>query len=148
MSLKKRSISSPSKFKYISRAKDVPATQGMLHLVRSELKADVRGLRSEMNSRFDQVDARFDQIDSRFSQMDSKFSQMESKFNSKFNQMDSKFEQVLSAVARVGTLVEEQNSRNSVVLEGLTGLWQRQDRLETRMDKVESTVRSIARSRT
>jgi chromosome segregation ATPase len=153
MPMKKRAAPSQSnpKFKFTSRSKDLPASQGMLHLVRSELKADIRGLHSEMNSRFDQVDARFNQIDARFNQIDSRFKQMDSKFSqmdSKFNQMDSKFEQVLSAVARVGTGVEEQNSRNRVVLEGLTGLWQRQDRLETRVDKVESTVRSIARPRT
>jgi hypothetical protein len=29
--------------KFSTRAKDLPASQGMLHLVRSELKTDIRG---------------------------------------------------------------------------------------------------------
>jgi hypothetical protein len=68
--------------------------------------------------------------------------------------MDAKFETVLAAVhhvaaevARVGVLVEEQNSRNQIVLEGLTGLAQRQDRVELRVTDVENLVRSISRSR-
>lgn len=101
---------------WISKAKDVPATQGMLKLVRSELKA-------EMKAGFRQVD-------------------------SKFAQMDSKFEQVLSEVARVGSLVEEQNSRNQIVLEGLTGLFQRQDRLEIQVNESNNLIQNLgARSR-
>lgn len=137
-------------FNFAPRAKDLPATQGMLQLVRTELKADIRELRSEtkagfqqMESRFNQIDAKFNQIDSRFSQMDSKFSQMDSRFS----QMDSKFERVLSEVARIGVLVEEQNSNNRVVLEGLTGLWQRQERIEGRVGDVEKLVRSVAHPR-
>ncbi len=91
----------------------------MLHLVRSELK-------SEMKSGFKKVDAQFKEVDARF------------------DKMESKFEQVLSEVARVGILVEEQNSKNRVVLEGLTGLFQRQERLEGRVDQVEDLVQSIA----
>lgn len=70
-----------SDWKYTARTKDLPATHGMLHLVRSELKSDLRSLRSEMRSGFDQIDARF-------------------------NQTDSKLERVLSEVARIATIVE------------------------------------------
>src|SRR4051812_30210090 len=95
-----------SEFKYRARLKDLPASQGMLQLVRNELKADLRGLRAEMKSGF--------------------------------NGADSRFEQVLSEVARVGLHVEEQNSRNQIVLEGLSGLFQRQERVEFRLDGVEN----------
>jgi archaellum component FlaC len=154
--------------KFNMRAKDLPATQGMLQLVRSELKAEMRsGFRkvdarfnqmeanfsgidarfktidarfNEVDARFSEVDARFNQIDARFSEIDARFSQVDSRLNT----FDSKFEQVLSEIARVGFLVEEQNSRNLVVLEGLTGLFQRQERLETRVDGIDSLVQSIA----
>ncbi len=98
-----------SEYPWIAQAKDLPAKQGMLQLVRSELKSEMK---------------------------------------SGFRQVDSKLEQVLSEVSRVGLLVEEQNSRNSVVLEGLTGLWDRQKRVESRVDEVEKSVQSIARTRT
>jgi methyl-accepting chemotaxis protein len=112
--------------KLSAKSKDLPATHGMLDHVRSELKADIRGLRSEMKSGFRQVDSRFEQIDSRF------------------EQIDSKLEQVLSQVSRIGTLVEEQNSRNQVVLEGLTGLYRRQDRIELEVGEIRNTVYSLA----
>jgi methyl-accepting chemotaxis protein len=140
--------------KLSAKSKDLPATHGMLDHVRSELKADIRGLRSEMksgfrqmDSRFEQVDSRFEQVDSRFEQIDARFEQMNSRFSqvdSRFEQIDSKLEQVLSQVSRVGTLVEEQNSRNQVVLEGLTGLYRRQDRIELEAGEIRNTVYGLA----
>ncbi len=115
---------------FLASAKDLPASQGMLQLVRTELKADIRSLSSEMKAGFSQMDARFKQVDS------------------KFNQVQSQLDHVLSDVARIGFLVEEQNANNRVVLEGLTGLWQRQERVETRVDDVEKFVRWIAQTRT
>ncbi len=126
-----------------SRTQDLPATQGMLQLVRSESKADLRELRSEMKSGFKKIDASFNQIDARFNQIDARFNQNDSRFDA----TDAKLERVLSEVSRIGILVEEQNSRNRVVLEGLTGLWQRQDRVETRLDEVEKLVQSFSRAR-
>ena len=137
MPKKKVSKESETKLQFVSSSKDLPATQGMLQLVRTELKADIRSLSSEMKAGFSQIDSRFSQIDSRFSQVDSKF-----------NLMDSKFERVIADVARIGVLVEEQNANNRIVLEGLTGLWQRQERVEVRVDDVEKFVRSIGRPRT
>lgn len=93
-----------SKTRFETRSKDLPATQGMLQLVRNELKSDTQALRSEMNSQFKQVD-------------------------SKIEQVLGVVHQVAAEVARVGTLVEEQNSRNEVVLEGLSVLFHRQDLL-------------------
>ncbi|MGZ6311139.1 MAG: hypothetical protein ACXWOH_10935 [Bdellovibrionota bacterium] len=67
--------------------------------------------------------------------------------DSKFERLFSEFAHVASQVARIGVLVEEQHSNNRVVLEGHAGLWQRQDRLEARVEGVEKLVRSIARSK-
>ena len=39
----------------------------------TELRLDVRDLRTDMNRRFDHVDARFVQLDARFAQVDTKF---------------------------------------------------------------------------
>lgn len=128
-------------------AREVPATQGMLRLVRSELKADIRGLRSEMKSGFAKVDARFNQIDARFNQLEARFCGIDSKFNendSRFNQIDSKLEQILSQVSQTLLIVEEQNSRNKVALEGLTNLFQRQSHLEVRQNDVESVIQGLA----
>lgn len=105
----------------VPQSKDLPATQGMLYLVRTELKEDMAELRSEMNMRFSQGDVNFQKV-------------------------LTAVHQVSSEVARLGLLVEEQNSRNQIVLEGLTGLHQRQDRAEARMDGFEKTLKSLSRS--
>jgi chromosome segregation ATPase len=167
-----------TEFNYSPKDKDLPATQGMLWLVRSELRADYRGIRSEtsagfkqvdskhsqfdarfkeidarfneVDARFNEVDARFKEVDARFDRVDARFDQMEARFNqidARFDTMDSKFERVLSEISRIGLIVEEQNARNRVVMEGLTGLWQRQDRVEKRVDLVEETVQSISKPR-
>ncbi len=64
--------------------------------------------------------------------------------------LDAKFRELLAAihglaaeVARRGMILEEQNSRNNIVLEALTGLSQRQNRVETRMDETEKLVQAI-----
>ena len=118
----KKTLSVPAPF--ARNSKELPATQVMLQLVRSELKADIRGLRSETKFGFGKLD-------------------------SKFHLVDSKFDQVLSEVARIGFMVEEQNSKNHVVLEGLTGIYQRQDRSDLRMEEVQNIIQGLAaRSRT
>jgi hypothetical protein len=123
-------------FQFVREAKDIPSTQGMLQLVRTELK-------SEMKAGFRQMDSRFEQIHSEIARLDSRFSHLDSKFS----HLDSKFEQMLSEVSRIGLLVEEQNSRNHIVLEGLTSLWQRQQRIEGRVDEWEKFVRQLGRSK-
>lgn len=104
------------------QSKDLPATQGMFQLVRQELKADNRELRAEMRADIKQVDSKVERV-------------LEAVHH------------VAGEVARVGMLVEEQNSKNRIALEGHTGLAQRQDRLEFRVSEVEKMVKSIARTR-
>jgi chromosome segregation ATPase len=154
-----------SVFKLSARAKDLPATQGMLDLVRSELKADNRELRSEMSAGFKEVDARFNGVDARFNKIDARFNEVDARFNkidarfsevdARFDRMEARFDRVdanihhmSSEIFRMSALMEEQNAKNNVVLEALTGLALRQTRVETRVDNVESLVRSIALGRT
>ncbi len=95
------------------RSKDIPVTQAMLYKVRNDLKHDNFSIRHEMNARFKEVDARFNQVDARFNQVDARFEKLE-----------SKMEEVLSAVHRVGLLVEEQDARNKYVLDGYAQLYE------------------------
>ena len=48
------------------------------------------------------------------------------------SKMESRFAEVKTDLIKVQLLVEEQNSNNRIVLEGLQALWQRQDRIERR----------------
>ncbi len=49
--------------------------------------------------------------------------------------MDSQFEKVNAELTGMKILLEEQTSNNRIVLEGLQALWQRQERIEDRLDK-------------
>lgn len=50
-------------------------------------------------------------------------------------------------IARLGFLIEEQNARNKIVLDGLAAFIDRQARVEQRMDAIEETVRGLAAGR-
>jgi chromosome segregation ATPase len=114
-----------------ARAGDQPATRKMLTLVRNELRSDIRSLERKMEARFASLDSRFTSIDSRFSSIDSRFSEIDSRFA----QQDSRFDALDSRLSRMELLLEEQNSNNRIVLEGLQALWQRQDRIERRSSR-------------
>ena len=111
----------------------LPATQGMIYLVHKELSHKL----SSHSERFDSIDAKFDGVDARFNGVDARFDSLEHKMN-------SGFESLKAEITRLAVLIEGQDARNKVVLEGLTNLTQRQDRLEVRFQDVESTVRTIA----
>ena len=102
---KQKTIKSPKTTSYPERAKDVPVTQKMLYLVRDELKSDVKSLEHRLNARFSSHDSRFESI-------------------------ESKLEKMSSDIHSIKILVEEQNAKNNIVLDGLTSLFYRQDRIE------------------
>ena len=99
-----------------TRSKDVPATLGMLHLVRDELKSEMAAgfleLKSEMTSGFLELKSGFLGLKSEMAKMSSSMHQMK-------------------------LLVEEQRAENRIVMDGLTSLFDRQDRVEKRLDAIE-----------
>jgi predicted nuclease with TOPRIM domain len=140
-------------WKYTPKTKDLPATQGILHLVRNELKENISELKAEirgMNGRFDQIDGKFAQIDGKFDQIDGRFAQIDGKFvqvDGRFDQLEAKMDEMKhelkGEISRLAVLVEEQNVRNNIVLEGLSGLFHRQEKVENRIDNVEKNVGSL-----
>ena len=108
-----------------TRDKDVLVTAEMLYLVRDELKADVRS----SNKRIDSLDKKIDSLDK--------------KMDSKFDLMDSKFDTMTSQIHGLALKVEEQNAQNKVVLDALTGLFQRQDRVEEKVDGFEKFLMTL-----
>jgi chromosome segregation ATPase len=139
------------------KTKDLPATQGLVYLVRNEMRSNFQEFRAETQSEFKKVEARFKKVGARFNEIDARFNQIDARFNqvdARFSELEARIDQVLAAVhqvagevARIGVLVEEQNTKNSVTLEGHTGLAQRQDRLEVRVTEVERLVKVVARGR-
>ena len=95
------------------------ATRKELHLVRDELKSDIRSLELKIDGHFNGIESRFNGIESRFNGIESRF-----------NGIESRLEKMQAEQFRMYALMEEQNSNNRIVLEGLQGLWQRQERIE------------------
>jgi chromosome segregation ATPase len=90
-----------------------------------------------VDSRFKNIDSQFKSIDSRFKNIDSRFINIDSQFkivDSRFNDMEARLEEIKSEQIRCNILLEEQNSNNRIVLEGLQALWQRQARVEEKVD--------------
>jgi len=84
----------------------------MLFLVRDELKAKI-----------DSLEARTDSLEARIDSLEAK--------------LESYFKKMMSEIHRIGLLVEEQNARNIIVLDGLRSLFDRQERLEARVRDLE-----------
>ena len=95
----------------------------MLALTRDEFNSRIKLLELKMDSKFALMDSRFSKIDSRFSNLESIASGM------------------AAEVSRIAVLMEEQRSENRVVLEGYGLLKQRIDRVEKRVDVIETRPR-------
>ncbi len=137
---KQKRTSSLPKLPLPPETRDLPATQGMLQLVRTELKEDISGLRSEMKSGFSNVDKRFDEVRAMIHDLSATVHSL----SASVHRVEASAHKVSADVAHQSMLAEEQNSRNLIVLEGLTGLGQRQTRVELRMDETWELVRSYA----
>jgi hypothetical protein len=136
------------------RAKDLPATRGMLYLVKTELKADLREVRTELKADIHELRTELKaeiqgvrtelkaEIQGVRTELKAEIQELRGEFKTQFLRMDAKFDHVVGEVARLGVLVEEQNANNRIVLEGLTGLWQRQERFESRL--VEEVGMAVA----
>jgi hypothetical protein len=126
--MKKRK--SPYMSRYPERSKDVFVTQAMLYAVRDELKSDINGLRREMRS----------EIRTETSKLGTEIRAEVSKLGSEVSKLGVEVSKLSSNMYRLTALVEEQNARNIAVMDGLTNLFSRQERIEARVDQVEKSI--------
>lgn len=110
----------------VPRSDELPVTQAMLFLVRDELKAGQRSL----GRRIDSLESRIDSLEARIDSLEARIDSLEAK-------MDSKFEAMSGQLHQMTLLIEEQNHRNTIVLDGLRSLFERQDRVETRLREID-----------
>lgn len=90
---------------------DVLVTQKMLYAVRDELKSDVNSTKKELRG-----------------EMATLRSELKT-------EMGVLREDLKGEIHRLALLVEEQNARNKIVMDGLTELFYRQDRVEKLVNK-------------
>ncbi|MGE3975386.1 MAG: hypothetical protein AB7F59_12755 [Bdellovibrionales bacterium] len=109
------------------RKKQVPATQDMLFEVRNELKSDIKRLDLKVGG----LEKCIDGTEQR---LETKIDGVEQRLTLK---MDTQFYELKSIIHKLTLIVEEQNARNVYVLDGYANLYDRQDRLESRMSDFE-----------
>ncbi len=95
---------------------------GKIDAVRAELKGDIHELRAELKGDIHEL-------------------------KGDIHRLDAAIHEMSAGMARIEVLVEEQNARNKIVLDGITALLSRQNQVEDRVDKVEDTVRKLAAAR-
>lgn len=145
----------------VLRPEEVPVTQAMLYGVRDELihrmglmegrlEPKFDGRFQKIDERFEKIDQRFEKIDERFEQVDKRFDRMEvaqdklaSEVSRVYTAMGLLRTELSAEISRVGVLVEEQNARNQVVLEGLSGLFRRQEKVESEVSETKRFIQEM-----
>ncbi len=126
--------------RYPRKASDVFVTQKMLFQVRDELKAQtasseqkllsaVYEIRSEnqgFKAEFESIRAEIHDIRSEMHDIRAEIHELRSDIHG----VKSEVQALRADVHRIALLVEEQNNRNKIVLDGLTQLFERQGRIE------------------
>ncbi len=121
---------------------DVPVNSRMLDESRNELIHKIESAKLELKSDIHELDSKILSLDSKILSLDSKISNLDSKISS----VDSKVESLTSIVHKLSLTIEEQNARNKVVLDGLTGLFSRQDRIEVKLEEMDQTILPLKKS--
>ena len=101
---------------------------------------------NKIDARFKEIDARFKEIDARFDKVDARFKEIDARFNrvdARLNEMDSKLHEIMVAVHRIQLIVEEQNTRNKIALDGYHFISARQDDFEYRYNEWKQQVEAI-----
>jgi chromosome segregation ATPase len=100
----------------------------MLFGVRDELLARIEAT----NARIDQTNARIDQLDARVAQLDARIEEVRSELRAE--------------IQRVGVLVDEQEARNRLVLEVVSGHTARFERLEAGQAEIRALLGELVRA--
>lgn len=168
----KKNQSSQVKRVTVPRKAEVPVTQKMLHLVRDQLQERMLGtehrlraeiessagsLRQELHSTRESLRQEFHSTTESLRQelhstteslrqelhstRDSLHKDM-SEIKVNLETMSADVHDIRGEIHRLGGLMEEQNARNAVVMDGLRNLFGRQERIEDRMDGFEADMSS------
>ena len=97
---------------------NIPVTQGMFNGFRSEINSSITSLQLELKSFQKTVDGQF-------------------------NQVYSKIEKLTGEVHRLAGLIEEQNTKNNIVLDAITAITDRQFRFESEMSERTTRLEEI-----
>jgi hypothetical protein len=137
-------------------ARTMPATQGMLVLVRDELKHLIAAPEERVTAKIVETNARLDRVEARLDAQDAKLEAFKRHFDARLDAQDAKIEAFMhrveaaleeqrAFVTRILALAEEQRSHSAVAIEAITLMIGRQDRQEKRTNELEELVYAFVR---
>jgi chromosome segregation ATPase len=126
------------------KAADVPVTRAMLGGVRTELLQRIDQAREEAKEGTQKLDAKIDGVKAELKADIHKVKTELHEVKADLHNVKGAVHGMQAQMARIELLVEEQNARNKIVLDGIAALLSRQDQVEQRMAQVEDTIRKIA----
>lgn len=119
-----QSAKSPKKTAaYPRSAGDAFVTQNMLYSVRDELIAHTE-------KKFEQTEVKFHELKAEIHEVKAEIHEVKAEIH----EVKVHVSQIEKSVHKIALLVEEQNNRNKIVLDGLSQLFQRQERIEKKVD--------------
>jgi chromosome segregation ATPase len=147
---------------FVPTPSEVPVTNAMLGKVRAEILQRVDQAREEGRADNQRLDAKIQRLDAKIDdvkaelkadirKLDTKADDVKAELKADLQEVKADLHEVKAAVhgmeaniLRIQALMEEQNARNKVVLDGLAAVLNRHGLLEERVTRVEDTVRSLA----
>ena len=98
------------------------------------------------DAKFKSIDARFNKVDEKFKLIDARFDKIDERFkliDARFDKMEARFDKVDANIHEIKLLVEEQNANNKYVLDALVNIYDRQERVESKVDDLERIIFKI-----
>ena len=137
------------------KSKDIYVTQNMLFGVRDQLKEYIDGKTDELKSEFHGVKSEVHGLKSEINGVRSEVHGLKSEIHevkagvhglkSEIHEVKSEVHGLKSEIHRLAVLMEDQNARNIYVLDGLSGLSHRQDKLENEFSEFKNEMIDITR---
>jgi chromosome segregation ATPase len=114
--------------------------------LRTEI-VELRGRVDALDAKVDALDAKVDALDAK---VDAKFNALDAKIDTRFNalaqEMRAGFHELHAMRARDLALNEEQTAQNSIALEAVTGMIDRQNRLEKGLGELRDLLYELVQS--
>ena len=131
-------------------ARLMPATQGMVRLVRDELVQRIDAAEERSAARDEGLRTGIVELQGRVASLDAKFDALDAKIDTRFNalaqEMRAGFHELHAMRARDLALNEEQTAQNSIALEAVTGMIDRQNRLEKGLGELRDLLYELVQS--
>ena len=142
MTTASRKISAP-----IPAADEVPVTNAMLGMVRTEVLHRIDQAREEARADTQRIDAKIDAVKAELKADIHEVKADIQEVKADLHDVKAAVHGMQAQMTRMAVLMEAQDARNKIVLDGITALLSRQNQVEDRVTQVEETVRSLVSAR-